>query len=135
MKKTIIFLALLVFLSIGGLAVAQTQNDETQIADIPFDFYAGGERLPAGNYTIGIDVETQIITLSDNSGQHRMFLMAVAAGDGGDQSELVFQHSGNTYALDELKSDMIDLSFRTRIPDSALESRVASPVEVALNRM
>ena len=88
--------------------------------------------MPAGIYTIGIDVESQRITLRDDSGQHHMFLMGTPEGDGNDKSELVFEHSGDIYALQEVKSDVFDLSFRTRVAQLAMASGTSSPqVEVA----
>jgi hypothetical protein len=48
---------------------------------------------------------------------------------------LVFKHSGNVYALQELKSDAYDWVFQTRVPEPAMERRsTSSQVEVALNR-
>jgi hypothetical protein len=135
MKKLIMFLAVLVVASAGVVRSAQAQADRTEIANVPFDFYAGGQKMPAGIYTIGIDVESQRITLRDDSGQHYMFLIGTPEGDGNDKSELVFEHSGDIYALQEVKSDVFDLSFRTRVAQLAMASGTSSPqVEVALNR-
>jgi hypothetical protein len=64
-----------------------------------------------------------------------MFLMGVPTGNAGENSELVFKHLGNTYALAELKSDVTDLAFPTHVTASAIESRLDAPRgEVALNR-
>ena len=91
--------------------------------------------MPAGNYIFGLDPQTKIITLRDDSDKHHMFLMGIPEAYGDDKSVLVFKHWGNTYALYELKSDVIDLTFHTTVPELALESRVELPqVEVALNR-
>jgi hypothetical protein len=104
-------------------------------ANVPFDFYAGKHKMPAGDYTVRIYFEAQMILLSDASGEHKIFLSGIPEGDGSDKSELVFKHSGNTYALQEVKSDVIDLTFQTKVPEPAMESSVASPqVEVALNQ-
>jgi hypothetical protein len=133
--KLIMFLAVMVFTSIGGISPAQAQSDETEKANVPFDFYAGGQKMPAGNYTISVDLGTHMITLSDDSDERKMFLIGTIAGDGDDNSELVFEHSGNTYALEEVKSDVVDLTFPTTVPERATESRMELPqVEVALNR-
>ncbi len=109
--KVMVFLAVMVVASIGGISSAQAQSNAVEKANVPFDFYAGGEMLPAGTYTVGVDLEDDLITLSDNSGDRKMFLTGIPAGDGADTSELVFDHSGNTYALKEVKSDVIDLTF------------------------
>jgi hypothetical protein len=131
------FLAVLVAVSGGIISSAQAQADGTEIANVPFDFYAGGQKMPAGEYTIGIDVQGDRITLRDASGKHGMFLMGTPAGDAANKSELVFDHLGDVYALKEVKSDVIDfdLTFRTKTPQQAMASSVSpSQVEVALNR-
>ena len=93
--------------------------------------------MPAGKYTIGMDGEGERILLRDDSGHHQMFLMGTPDGDANNKSELVFEHSGDFYALKELKSDVIDfdLTFPTRMPKQETASRISpSRVEVALNR-
>ena len=138
MKSTIImFLAVLVAVSAAVVGTAHAETDGTEIATVPFDFYAGGQKMPAGKYTIGIDVEGERISLRDDSGHHQMFLMGTPEVDGNDKSELLFEHTGDVYALKEVKSDVIDfnLTFPTRVPGQATASRISpSQVEVALNR-
>jgi hypothetical protein len=134
-SKLIMFIAALVLASFGGFGSAQAQTaDETETANIPFAFYAGGQKMPAGNYLVGIDLENQLITLRGDSGQE-IFVVGTPTGDAADNPELVFKHSGNTYALMEVKSDETDLTFNTRVPSLAMESSLALPqVEVALTR-
>ena len=135
MKKVIMFLAVLVVASAGVVGSAQAQTDGTEIANVPFDFYAGGQKMPAGTYTIGIDLEGERITLRDASGEHQMFVMGVPEGDADDKSELLFERSGDVYSLKEVKSDLIDLGFSTKVPHEAMASRTSSTqVEVALNQ-
>ena len=137
MKSTIImFLAVLVAVSAGVVGTAHAETDGTEIATVPFDFYAGGQKMPAGHYTIGLDFKSKIITLRDDAG-HNMFLMGTPDGGSTDKSELVFEHSGDFYALKELKSDVIDfdLTCPTRMPKQETASRTSpSRIEVALNR-
>jgi hypothetical protein len=136
-SKIIMFLAVLVAASGGVISSAQAQDDGTEIANVPFDFYAGGQKMPAGEYIIRIDIQSDRITLRDASGEHGMFLMGTPAGDAANKSELVFDHSGDVYALKEVKSDVIDfgLTFRTKTPQQAMASSVSpAQVEVALNR-
>lgn len=134
-SKLIMFAAVLAFASAGVVGSAQAQTyDEVETATVPFAFYAGTREMPAGNYRIGLDFETRLITLSNDSGQ-TMFLAGIPAGESADLSELLFTHSGDTYALKEVKSTEIDLTFNTKAPGLANESRLEAPeVVVALNR-
>ena len=137
MKSTIImFLAVIVGVSAGVVGTACAETDGTEIATVPFDFYAGGQKMPAGHYIIGLDLKSKMITLRDDSG-HNMFLMGTPDGDFSNKSELVFEHSGDVYALQEIKCDVIDfdLTFPTRMPKQETASRTSpSRIEVALNR-
>jgi hypothetical protein len=133
--KLIMFVAALAFASAGVVGSAQAETyDEVETATVPFAFYAGTQEMPAGNYRIALDFETRLITLSNDSG-HTMFLAGIPAGEGANLSELVFAHSGDTYALKEVKSNEIDMTFQTKAPGLTNESRLASPeVVLALNR-
>jgi hypothetical protein len=132
--KLITLFAVLVFASVNIVGLAHAQDDETVKANIPFDFYAGKQRMLAGSYRIGINLETDVISFTDESG-HRMFLMGTVAEEADGRSLLVFTHSENAYALEELKSDAYDWVFQTRVPEPAIESHsTSSQVEVALNR-
>ena len=132
--KLITLFAVLVFASVGIVGLAHAQDDETVKANIPFDFYAGKQRMLAGSYRIGINLETDVISFTDESG-HRMFLMGTVAEEADGRSLLVFTHSENAYALEELKSDAYDWVFQTRVPEPAMERHsTSSQVEVAVNR-
>jgi hypothetical protein len=94
----------------------------------------GKQRILAGSYRIGINLETDVLSFTDESG-HRMFLMGTVAEEADGRSLLVFTHSENAYALEELKSDAYDWVFQTRVPEPAMERHsTSSQVEVALNR-
>src|ERR1700722_10491689 len=99
--KLITFFAVLVFASVGIVGVAHAQDDETVKANIPFDFYAGKQKMPAGSYRIGIDLETELISFTDESGKHKIFLIGTSGDEGNGKSLLVFTHSGDVYALEE----------------------------------
>ena len=128
--KFIALFSVLVFASVGIVNLAHAYDDKTEKANIPFDFYAGTQKMPAGSYRIGIDLETDVISFTDESGKHRMFLMGTAAEEGDRRSLLVFKHSENAYALEELKSDAYDWVFQTRVPVPAM----AAPQHVVAGR-
>jgi hypothetical protein len=99
-----------------------------------FDFYTGAQKMPAGRYTIGIDLERQMITFTDESGKQRMFLMGAPDDEGDGTSLLVFMHLG--MCMRSTNSRAMPLTgYQTRMPVLAIESRnTSSQVEVALNR-
>jgi hypothetical protein len=111
--KLINYSVLAAALSLIGVCSARAEVDQVEKANIPFDFYANNQKMPAGTYNIGIDLVGDIISLRNSSG-HAVLLMGVPANDGGgEQSDLVFDHAGNSYFLREVKSDELDVSFST----------------------
>src|SRR5262249_51178935 len=114
MKLRLIHSCVLAFaLSMVGVSLAHAEVDQVETANIPFDFYAGNQQMPAGTYTIGLDLQGDIITLNDGGG-HAAILMGVPAGDDGKyESQLVFDHSGDSYFLREVKSDLLDVDLPT----------------------
>src|SRR5438105_194207 len=73
--KLVRLFAVLVFASVGIVGVAHAQDDETVKANIPFDFYAGKQKMPAGYYRIGIDLRTEMISVTDKIGKHKLFFI------------------------------------------------------------
>lgn len=122
--------ALGVLLSISS---AFAQVDRSEKADIPFDFYAGSQHMPAGTYNIGIDAENDIIAISDNSGKHTVLLVGSPndAANNND-SELVFDHSGDSYSLRQVDSDAINLAFSQNKAKKA-EATQTAQVHVTMN--
>jgi hypothetical protein len=110
--KIIAFLAVLAFTSIGIVGVAHAQQDEIGRCTIPFDFYAGKQKMPFGRYSIRIDPETEVFSFTDESG-HKIFLMGMSGDKGDGNSLLMFKYSGDAYALDELESETYNWELQT----------------------
>lgn len=134
--KIMMSCAVIAFALLTGISSAQAQADEVEKANVPFDFYAGGQKMPAGTYMIWADLESKTIRITDAAGDESIFMMGIPADGGSNNSELVFEHHGNDYALEEVRSDLVDLVFKTNVPEEAMESSLVAPaVEIALNRM
>jgi hypothetical protein len=99
LKRLISFATLIFVLTVAGVRWAHAQSSEVEEANLPFDFYAGVSRMSAGAYYFALDLENKTVTISDNAGQHRIFLIKIPTNDGGDKYALVFVHSGDSYFL------------------------------------
>ena len=108
--RFIIFSVFALVLSLGGVSSAFAEIDEVEQADIPFDFYAGGTKMPAGTYNIGLDAQNDTINVSDASGRHAVILLGSPADGTGVKTQLVFDRSGDTYLLREIDNNVINLS-------------------------
>jgi hypothetical protein len=132
MKRTLIHLSVLaVALTIIGVSLAQAQTDQTVRANIPFDFHAGKQLMPAGTYNVELDLEGNVVRIVDISSQRSIFLMGSPAGDNDNgesadrnESALVFDRSGGSYFLRELKGNVLDVSFAATKAEGPLEAVV-----------
>jgi hypothetical protein len=97
-------------LALVGVASAHAQVDQVEKVNVPFDFYAEGQKLPAGTYNVGVDVENDMTTLtSATTGHTVMFLGTPANNLYSDNPKLVFNHSGDSYRLREVQSDELNV--------------------------
>jgi hypothetical protein len=142
MKKQIlnivVTLSVIAALSIAGFAGLSGPIK----ANIPFDFMAGGQKLPAGEYT----VRTGIIrsTLEVRNLKTKQTVFAISQGlevRAGSKPQLVFRRYGNQYFL----AKATDYTSGTELPMSKAEREAvkskrdlltmkdAEPVIVTLN--
>jgi hypothetical protein len=99
MKSKFAIFAMLFFLPILGTLSAQARMDEAVKADMPFDFYAGTQKMPAGLYYLRFDYGSDVVELTNNSG-NSVLLMGVEANDVTFQpTQLVFDRLGENYFL------------------------------------
>jgi hypothetical protein len=110
--KLINYSVLAAALSLISVSSAHAETDQLGRATIPFDFYAANQKMPAGTYYIRVDLTGDIINLSDASG-HTVLLTGMPDGGSEDQAGLVFDHSGDSYFLREVKSDELDVRLPT----------------------
>jgi hypothetical protein len=108
--KFIIFSVFALVLSLGSVSSAYAEIDEVEQAAVPFDFYAGSTKMPAGTYNIGLDAQNDTIKVSDASGRHAVILLGSPADGTGAKTQLVFDRSGDTYLLREIDNNVRSLS-------------------------
>lgn len=108
--KFIIFSVFALVLSLGGVSSAYAEIDEVEQAAVPFDFYAGSTKMPAGTYNIGLDAQSDTIKVSDASGKNAVLLLGSPADGAAKKTQLVFDRSGDTYLLREIDNNVVNLS-------------------------
>lgn len=100
---------------------------------VPFQFYAGNAKLPAGKYILHMldnsDLMTMEISTSDGSTSALFEVEGAEANSAPPKSELIFNKYGNRYFLtrvfDEGNPD------GARVPASRYEKRVSQATEEA----
>ena len=95
--------ALFTFICLLGLGVgARAQEEDTIVAQVPFDFVAGGAVLPAGTYRVS-RVDTggtrELLIRSYETGAGAFVVPTVFAYAPGEHAHLNLQLVGNKYFL------------------------------------
>jgi hypothetical protein len=86
----------------AGSALAQ---DHKVTATVPFNFTVNGQTLPAGNYTLGSDIDSpRMLTISDRQKGVVMTAITVPDSEASADSKLVFHRYGNQYFLSEIRT-------------------------------
>jgi len=121
--RTLAVLALFA-LALTGAALAE-DNVHMVRANIPIDFYVGGQLLPAGEYTISVNMVEHEITIGQKATGRRSFLLGTPDdGSRDDRVVLTFNLvAGDTYALRELQGPDMGLSFNAKAPEAAMKAQ------------
>jgi hypothetical protein len=113
MQKTVRnFVALVVFvMAITGLSVAQDSTYRV-IANVPFDFYAGDQQLPAGTYQFEVNYETHGVMLRNkDTGRSYVLLARPYDGEGVGEAVVEFDVIGGTHMLADVKTASAGVNF------------------------
>jgi hypothetical protein len=102
MKKSYSIILLTLTCLVGLGTSARAQDARTVVVNVPFEFVAGGQTLPAGKYTISRVSQFQqaLVIHSDKDGG--LMLPIVFDGVTANHAELSFEHAGDKYFLSEV---------------------------------
>jgi hypothetical protein len=97
MKKNLVILTLVVAFTLTGFGFAGASANTMRIS-VPFDFYAGNEQLPAGEYTFAVGSNFSTVTIRTMDGTGLCFLLA-KTGTNTAEDRLLFNKYGNKHFL------------------------------------
>ena len=111
--RKLVALALFV-LALNIAALSQDFGPKVR-AQIPFSFYAGGKKLPAGIYTLAVNRENcNVAIFQRNTGVGAFLLGSPHDGSSDGRSVLVFVADGEgTYVLEKIEERELGISFPT----------------------
>lgn len=106
------FLVLVVcVVALSALTLAQDAAYHLNV-NVPFDFYAGHQPLPAGSYIFTVDYETHAVTLRNRETGRSCTLIAVPdEGEKFGQPVVEFDVAGDSHTLADLKTANAGVSF------------------------
>jgi len=111
-------------LALTGAALAEDSAHMVR-ANIPVDFYVGGKLLPAGEYTVSVNMTEHLITIAQKANGSRAFLLGSPDDSSrDDRVVLTFKLvADNAYALRELQGPDMGLSFKAKVPEAAISAQ------------
>jgi hypothetical protein len=90
--------SLFLFAVLMCCAAFAQDSPRTGTADIPFDFYIAGNKLPAGQYTLNIIAPTYVLLRSkDGKTQQDLYFLQTASPEKNQPSKVVFALRGGKY--------------------------------------
>ena len=119
--------------ALTGAALAQDSTHMVR-ANIPFSFYAGGQLLPAGEYTISVNMEDHLVIIGQKATGRGSFLLGSPDDSSrDDRTVLTFKLvEGEVYALRELRGPDLGLSFSAKSARAAMKAQNQSNESVTI---
>jgi hypothetical protein len=106
MKKLYFTLALAVMCVFGLGGSSHAQEPDAIVVKVPFDFFVGARTMPAGTYSVGRlvsnDQRSSLILRGD--GRSAIVLPTAVDETSTFLANLTFQHLGDKYFLDKIKT-------------------------------
>jgi hypothetical protein len=105
MKKSLSAIVLTLTYLLGLGISARAQNTDKVTVNVPFEFVAAGQTLPAGRYSVSRvsdqALQALVIRSDDNSA---VLLPMFFDGVSADHAELRFEHVGDNYFLSKIET-------------------------------
>jgi hypothetical protein len=103
MKRLAVVLTLTCLLGLG--ISARAQDIDKVVVNVPFEFVAGGQLLPAGTYSVSRVSDQAYEALLIRSYDNSAFLLPLYFdGVSADHAELRFEHVGGKYFLSKVET-------------------------------
>jgi hypothetical protein len=121
MKKSSLAVVLTLSCMLGLGLSARAQDVDKLAVNVPFDFVAGGEALPAGTYSVSRVSPDISRSLAIRNNENSVFVMPMffdgspvsVNGGSADHAELGFEHAGDKYFLSKVQIPGGVYAFRT----------------------
>jgi hypothetical protein len=105
MKKSYLIVVLTLTCLLGLSRGAHAQDASRIVVNVPFDFVAGGETLPAGMYSVSrVSTEAQPDLVIRSDDKSALLLPIVFDGVPAEQAKLGFEHVGDRYFLSKVET-------------------------------
>jgi hypothetical protein len=140
-KQLIRIAALTLFATTFAIGSARAQSARsTQMVTIPFDFFVGADKLPAGDYTLRAEDSSAAMRIqsSDQSTGTFFSIRRIEGLKIQNDSKLVFHKYGDDYFLSQVwtagraTGDQLSKTKRERMAEPEIAKRAGKPEQVVL---
>ena len=129
-SMAVLAVAALVLTAVVPGAFAQVREFKFQI---PFDFYAGGNLMPAGNYIVAYNPATRATQVFDNGGHIATVLPLSMQGRAIGNNRIVFNRYGGLAFLSEMQWAGTENGLKVRDSQLERDARLGTdPIRVAV---
>lgn len=104
MKKSYFIAVVALTCLLGFEGSSRAQDASRIVVNVPFDFVAGGETLPAGTYSVSRASNTQRNLVIRSDDKAALLLPIFFDRAAVDQAELAFRHVGDQYFLSKIET-------------------------------
>jgi hypothetical protein len=133
MKRNLLAFSLVA--SLAFIACSAFSDAPTMRVNVPFDFYAGNEQLPAGEYTFEMEsglVQTgSKVTIRTNGGAGICFLLTMPETDA-SSAKLLFNKYGNKHFLSSVSIKGFKAGLKAQRLEKELRAQTAKPDSIAI---
>jgi hypothetical protein len=95
-------------------------------AHVPFAFKVGKTQMPAGNYAIANDTDTNFITIRNLKTNDAVLALGTRQSHDKTTDKLVFRHVGDQYSLTEIWGDASEPGMYVAAPKQKKQLEAAS---------
>lgn len=113
MSKSVRSLVVLVVFAMALTGLSLAQNSTYRVtANIPFDFYAGNQQVPAGTYLFTVSYGDHAVTLRNHdTGRSYVVLARPSDGEGFGEAVVDFDVIGDTHMLADVRTASTGVNF------------------------
>jgi hypothetical protein len=140
-KQLIRIAALTLFVTTFAVASTRAQSPGgNQMVTIPFDFFVGADKLPAGEYTLRAEDSSAAMRIQrrDQSTSAYFSIRPIEGPKIQNQSKLVFHKYGDDYFLSQVwtagraTGEQLSKTKRERLAEPEIAKRAGKPEQVVL---
>ena len=134
MKSSLLVLSLVAVFALTGDSVFAGSSGTVHV-NIPFDFYAGGQQLAAGEYTLEMSTFPFMVTVRSEDQKVTCVLLALPQTETSSSNMLWFNRNGNKLFLSSVSVGGNRAEFSTHMLEKELKAQAENDRKIAASAL